>query len=69
MELMTENQQKNAFGGAYWKCQSSYHSGWKNNTFVSSWHGTWGSASGRRDEHVRAYTHATYDNTWITNYK
>lgn len=68
MKKMLLKDQETAKGGFYWKCQSSYHSSWANNTFVSSFHGFWSTANSRRAEHVRSYSHATDQNTWVTAY-
>lgn len=68
MKKMSSEEQQSVKGGFYWKCQSTYHSGWANNTFVSSWHALWSTAEARRAEHIRLYTHATSSNTWVTKY-
>ncbi|WP_375179935.1 hypothetical protein [Enterococcus rotai] len=68
MKEMTVENQKDTLGGFYWKCQAKYHSGWRANTFVSAWHGTWASANSRRAEHVKTYSHASDSNTWVSKY-
>lgn len=69
MRTMSYTEQKSAKGGIYWKCQHSFHSGWKNNIFVSSKHLVSSTAEARRSEHIRSYAHATHNNTWISSFK